>query len=161
MIRVPTRLRKGWDFLVRSSAQTIGQDFHHSVMASHENTSVSGIIVGFSGRFQRYVFGLSAVQWSPFRPVQSRCNRFIPYRSCSNTFRGKKRALIRPRPRVEIWHTFEREHQHNFDPEAACFSLRLSEPNSVGTGIEQHLNRLKGRLHQGSKRKTALRDQHQ
>ena len=38
-------MRKGMDFLVRSPTQTVRRDIRHSVMVSHENNVVSGMIL--------------------------------------------------------------------------------------------------------------------
>ena len=92
MIRFLIRLRKGRDFLVRSLTQTLGQDVHHSMLMSHENKFVAGMILRFTRRLIRHAFGLSAVEWSPFRPIQSRRIKLILCSLSSNVFSCKKRA---------------------------------------------------------------------
>ena len=72
MIGVPVRLRKGGDFLVRGLTQIVGQDIPHSAMAIEENNVFSGMDLRFSRRLNGHTSGLSAVEWSPFWPVQSR-----------------------------------------------------------------------------------------
>ena len=114
MIRVVTRLRREGDFLVRSSTQTVWQDIHHSVVLRHENAVVSGMILRFSRRFYGHAFGLSAVVWSPFRPIQSRRVKLPLRPRGSNVFFCKKRALGHQEAVDEISHLLARERQHNF-----------------------------------------------
>ncbi len=125
MIGLPVRLRKGRDFLVRSLTQTSGQDLHRSVMVSHQNKVVSGIILRFFRRLNRDASGLSAVEWSPFRTIQSRLIRLMVGPLSSNVFCSKKQAFSHVWAHGEILHPFERERQHNFDaqggPPSAIF----------------------------------------
>ena len=101
MIGLPVRLSKGRDFLVRSLSQTSGQDLHRSVMVSHQNKVVSGIILRFFRRLNRDASGLSAVEWSPFRTIQSRLIRLMVGPLSSNVFCSKKRALVTCGPMVK------------------------------------------------------------
>jgi hypothetical protein len=93
MIGLPVRLRKGRDFLVRSLTQAVGQGIHQSVMLSHENKVVSGMISRFSRRLKRHASGLSAVEWSPFWPIQSTRIQLILVPWSSSVFCCKKRAF--------------------------------------------------------------------
>ncbi len=86
-------MRKGKDFLIRSLTQTVRKDIHHSVMVHHENKVVCGMILRFSRWLKRRDSGLSAVEWSPFWPIQSTRIQLMPGPSSSYAFCRKKRAF--------------------------------------------------------------------
>ncbi len=100
-------MRKGGDFLVRGLTQIVGQDIPHSAMAIEENNVVSGMDLRFSLRLNGHTSGLSAVEWSPFWPVQSRRIQLMFSRQNSNVFYCKKRAFSHPYGHGEILHTFD------------------------------------------------------
>ena len=115
MIGVPVRWLKGGDFLVRSLTQILGQDIPHSAMAIEENNVVSGMDLRFSRRLNGHNFGLSAVEWSPFRPVRSRRVQLRFGLQNSSVFSRKKRASSYPYPHGEILHTFGRKRVQNIE----------------------------------------------
>ena len=69
----------------------------------------------FSRRLNGHNFGLSAVEWSPFRPVRSRCVQLRFGLQNSSVFWCKTRASSYPYPRGEILHTFGRKRMQNIE----------------------------------------------
>ena len=66
--------------------------------------------------------GLSAVEWSPFRPIQSRRVQLVLGPSSSSIFCCKKRAFSHLYAHGEILHPFERERHYNFDAQGGPLS---------------------------------------